>query len=232
MTQDKTLYFDELQEDFDNFMDDYDVNRRKELIFSILLAGRDLAGKKVLEVGCGTGKFSQEIAQRNADLTVLDIGPNLVESVSKRLHCDGVVGDACHLPFEENTFDFVISSECIEHTPDPLEAIARMARVCKQGGSVCLTTPNKLWYPVLWLSQKVKVRKFAGIENWVFPGQARKTLLDNDMGQVKTAGCHLWPFQLRFTRPLLTAIDRKAIFLYPLMINFGMTATKSSGRGE
>jgi ubiquinone/menaquinone biosynthesis C-methylase UbiE len=225
-TQKQGTYFDRLGDDFDSMMSDYDVERRQELVFGQLLAGASLKGKTVLEVGCGTGRFSQCIASLGANLTVLDIGPNLVKAVSERLSCRGVVGDACKLPFPDESFDLVVSSECIEHTPDPLAAIRQMCRVCRPGGTVCLTTPNKLWYPILWLSQKLGIRKFAGPERWIWRRQASEVMKQAGMSELTTSGCHLWPFQLRFTRPLLRRLDRSGRFLYPVMINFGIAGRK------
>jgi len=219
-------YFEKLEDKFSTYMSNYDVKRRHHLIFSILLKGLDLSDKQVLEVGCGTGAFSESINAKCAELTVLDIGAALVHNVSQKLQCKGVVGDACDLPFEDESFDVVISSECVEHTLDPIRAIRELCRVCKKGGSVCLTTPNKLWYPALVLYQKLGLRKFSGIENWIFPGQAKRTMMDSGIDKVRLRGCHLWPFQLKFTRPLLVFFDCYASWLYPFMINFGIVGHK------
>lgn len=220
-------YFDKLGDDFDRFMNSYDVQRRLALVFDVLLQSCDLRDRNVLEVGCGTGKFSEQIVARGARLTVLDIGPHLVQNVSQRLNCAGVTGDACALPFDNGLFDFVISSECIEHTPDPRRAIEQMCRVCRPGGLVCITTPNRIWYPVLTISQKLRLRKFAGIENWISPRRAAAIMHRQQMTDIGLAGCHLWPFQLKFTQPLLRLIDTHcAKQLYPLMINFGIIGRK------
>ena len=210
-------------------MDNYDVSRRCHLIFNDLSKDITLEDKKVLEVGCGTGRISNEIVDRKANLTVLDIGKNLVRQVSEKYGCDGTVGDACDLPFEDHSFDIVISSECIEHTPNPMKAVSEMCRVCKPGGTVCITSPNKLWYPVLWLSVKLKIRKFRGIENWLFPSQASAIMKKSNMESIQFSGCHLWPFQLKITRPVLAWLD-KALgrYLFPFMINYGIRGTKEA----
>jgi ubiquinone/menaquinone biosynthesis C-methylase UbiE len=77
---------------------------------------------------------------------------------------------------QDNSFDVVISSECIVHVPDPKKALEEMVRVLKAGGLIIVRTPNKLWYPVIWLWIVTGVRKFAGRENWRFPGRAAKIL--------------------------------------------------------
>lgn len=221
-------YFETLGDAFNHFMSDYDVERRIELLFTFLCHKNMLKKRKILEVGCGTGKISEKIVKSEGILTVLDIGPNLVKKVSKNLGCQGIVGDACQLPFADETFEVVISSECIEHTLHPQLAIKEMCRVCKKGGHVCLTTPNKLWYPILVLSQVIKIRKFAGIEKWIFPFQAKKIMQKAGMKNIYLSGCHLWPFQIKFSRPLLSKIDTLGKYLYPVMINFGIIGEKPS----
>lgn len=228
MKKDKQQYFDKLgEETFNEYMSQHDVSSRKYLIFSQLLSKMSLNEKQVLEIGCGTGQFSMEIQGRSKSLTVLDIGPNLVKNVSGTLGCIGTVGDATGLPFPDNSFELIISSECIEHTPDPEAAIKEMCRVCKPDGYICFTTPNKLWYPLLLLSHLFGIRKFSGIENWIFPHHAKKVLKQNAMNDIKISGCHLWPFQLKFTQSLLHRADKYGKWLYPLMINFGVVAQKS-----
>lgn len=223
----RQTYFEELGDDFERYMDDYDVSRRCYLIFNQLLTGVDFEGKKVLEVGSGTGRISQEIVARKADLTIVDIGEGLVRQVSQKLGCKGTVGDACNLPFADNSFEIVISSECIEHTLSPLKAVQEMCRVCKPKGIVCITSPNKLWYPVLWLSIKLNIRNFRGIENWLFPNQAGHAMRQSKMGNMQCCGCHLWPFQLKLTRPVLTWFDKKyGRHLFLLMLNYGIRGTK------
>lgn len=224
----KSEYFDKLGEDFETYMNNYDVERRSSLMFDDLLKNDEVSGRKVLEIGCGTGRFSEQIIRDGGELSVLDIGPNLVKDVSERLSCEGVVGDACELPFMNESFDMILSSECIEHTGDPKKAIFEMCRVCRKGGLVCLTTPNKLWYTAVVLSQILKVRKFEGPEKWIFPQQAASVMRKAGMTGITISGCHLWPFQLKFSRGLLLRFDKLGRFLYPLMINFGIIARKST----
>jgi SAM-dependent methyltransferase len=50
--------------------------------------------------------------------------------------------DATKLPFLAESFDIVVSCETIEHLPDPLSGLSEMARVCRPGGLLYLTTPN------------------------------------------------------------------------------------------
>lgn len=221
-----TDYYDQLGDKFEEYMSDYDVERRFHLIFFDLIEHGQLRGAKVLEIGAGTGRFSRMIQKLGGNLTVLDIGVNLVDVLTDELSCSGVAGDTLCLPFRDDSYDAIVSSECIEHTLDPELAIREMCRVCRPGGIVCLTTPNKLWYPVLVLSQKLGLRRYAGIEHWMFPVRAAAVMRGEGMGVVRMSGCHLWPFQLAFTRPLLSRLDKLGKWLYPFMVNFGILGRK------
>ncbi len=218
-------YFETLNDDFQQFMDKYDVERRKHLVFRFL-GPLIIDGAKTLEIGCGTGEFSRVLSSKGAELTVLDVGFNLTKSCCGN-QILGVVGDACKLPFASCSFELCVSSECIEHTAYPVAAIREICRVCKPGGLVVLTTPNLIWKPVLFLAEKLGLRKFRGIENWILPGDALREMEKCGMSDIKFTGCHLFPFQVKFARPLLRFFDGYGDLLYPIMINFGVRARKS-----
>jgi len=224
----RLTYYDELGDDFERFMSEYDVERRVSLVFHDLLEGGALDGLEVLEVGSGTGRFSRELLKRRARLTAVDVGVRLARVVARGAAATGVAGDACRLPFRDESFDLVLSSECIEHTLDPEAAIAEMCRVARVGGRVCLTTPNRVWWPALLVALRLRLRRFDGIESWRYPSRVVAELARHSVDQGLTrSGCHLWPFQLAPTRPLLRLIDRWGRRLYPVMINFGVCGRKS-----
>lgn len=218
------LYFEDIGEDFDGFMSDYDVSRRIELIDDMMPEG--VARLSCLEVGCGTGRISEYLSPRVGELTVLDISPRLACAVGGRLGVPSLAGDACRLPIANARFDLVVSSECVEHTADPLRAVAEMARVVKQGGFVIITTPNKLWYPLLVIARLSRIRKFRGPEDWRFPGAVAGTLTRHGMSVCEISGCHLFPWQVPLAKRVLPLFDRFGRRLYPLMINFGILAKK------
>jgi ubiquinone/menaquinone biosynthesis C-methylase UbiE len=123
------------------------------------------------------------------------------------------------MPCADSAFDVVVSSECIEHTADPYEAIAEMYRVLRPGGMLILTTPNKLWYPVLLVARKLCLRKFSGPECWTWPHETRRRLEALGFRNVVLSGCHLFPWQLPLARIVLPYLDRIGCILYPIMIN-------------
>ncbi len=60
---DKLIFYDSIAEQFDVLMNQYEVNKRLNIIFNRLLSD-DLNGKLVLDAGCGTGRFSAKLIER------------------------------------------------------------------------------------------------------------------------------------------------------------------------
>jgi 2-polyprenyl-3-methyl-5-hydroxy-6-metoxy-1,4-benzoquinol methylase len=109
-----------------------------------------LEGKRVLEVSCGRGGFSHLLAAKGAIMFGADFSEAALRIAQSRTAADGVNGkavrlaqaDAHNLPYADESFDVIISCETIEHLLDPLAAVKEMARVCRAGGLLYLTTPN------------------------------------------------------------------------------------------
>jgi len=90
---------------------------------------------RILDVGCGTKPYREIIEARCEEYIGMDINrEGKEESVD-------VVGNAQHLPFEENAFDVVAAFQLMEHLPDPNAFLAECYRVVKPGGHVLITTP-------------------------------------------------------------------------------------------
>ncbi|BBM85101.1 class I SAM-dependent methyltransferase [Candidatus Uabimicrobium amorphum] len=218
------LYFEEIGEQFDQWMSMYDVRQRIKLIMKSLPPNsKDMS---CLEVGCGSGKISESVVSMVKNLTVVDISEKLAKGVGKSLQVAWGEEDACHLSMANNSFDIVISSECIEHTPNPRRALSEMVRVLKPNGTLVVTSPNKMWYPVLWLSMVLKIRRFEGNENWLFPWSAAKFLKKHNMQVIRCGGCHLFPWQIPLAKKILPLFDRCDKVLYPFMINYGICGRK------
>jgi 2-polyprenyl-6-hydroxyphenyl methylase/3-demethylubiquinone-9 3-methyltransferase len=111
------------------------------------LAG--LAGKRVLDVGCGGGILAEAMAARGAQVTGIDLGEANIEVA--RLHllesgldvdyrCMAVEALATEQP---GGFDVVTCMELLEHVPDPGSVIAACARLARAGGPVFLSTLNR-----------------------------------------------------------------------------------------
>lgn len=220
----KDYYFESIGSDFDKWMSDYDVSRRAESICSAIPKNFNGAA---LEIGCGTGAISKSIRLMIENLTVSDISEVLARETADALACDWSQEDATKLSFADESYDLVISSECIEHTPDPSRCVVEMLRVLRPGGVLIVTTPNKLWWPVVRLAQITKMRKFQGNEKFLSVRELTSTINNNGGEVLQRTGCHLFPWHFPFVKPLLRRIDRYASVLHPLMINQVAVAHKA-----
>jgi len=226
----RDYYFESIGDDFDKWMSDYDVCRRISLIRRHV-RNRAL-DKSCFEVGCGTGKISEALRGCVGTLTVSDISETLARSVGERLGVSWSQQNACALNIPDHSFDVVISSECIEHVPDPRKALQEMVRVLKPGGFLVVTSPNKLWYPVIWVSMATKLRRFTGRETWLFPMQAANTVKFAGLREVQLDGCHLFPWQIPLAKRCLPIFDSVGKLLYPFMINYCVTGSKPLSGGH
>jgi len=108
-----------------------------------------LAGKKVLDVGCGGGILSEAMAQRGANVTGIDMGEAPLNIA--RLHAleSGVNVDYKQIPVEQlaaqmpGEFDVVTCLEMLEHVPDPASIIKACHTLVKPGGMVFFSTINR-----------------------------------------------------------------------------------------
>jgi 2-polyprenyl-6-hydroxyphenyl methylase/3-demethylubiquinone-9 3-methyltransferase len=225
--RDRKLYFyDTIAARFDAVMNPYDLHRRLELVFEEMLGGEDLRGRTVLDVGCGTGWFSQRAAERGARVTSLDIGLSLLEQVRAKADPDLVAADACALPFRDGAFDVVLSSECIEHTLDPRRAAAEICRVARPGGLVLITVPNRLWRFSATVAAVLKLRPYEGYEHWLGWGDLRRVLVRSGVAVSRMRGFHLLPPVWRRSWPVLRRLDEYGETLGPMMVNIAVLGRK------
>ena len=102
-----------------------------------------LAGKRVLEIGCGMGMHSEMLLKAGAGLTSIDISPTSALATAKRLAARGLTGDvrqmdAERLDFPDATFDLVWSWGVIHHSASTTRVLSEIARVLKPGGEARL----------------------------------------------------------------------------------------------
>jgi len=225
----KEYFYDTIADDFDSIMNMYDTNRRIEVIFDDFLGNENLSGKTLLDGGCGTGWFTKKAVERNAIVTSLDIAPKLVEITKKKCpNITGVEGSLLELPFDDNSFDYVISSDVIEHTPNPLDAVKELIRVLKPGGKICITVPNRtFWYFSVKIANTFKLRDYQGFENWVHYDELKDFLIKNNIEINDFKGIHLFPFLVPSLNSMLYKIDKKTEKkLGKFMVNVAAYGTK------
>ncbi|MEO1057502.1 MAG: methyltransferase domain-containing protein [Actinomycetota bacterium] len=108
------------------------------------------SGGRVLDVGCGAGSLwgtASAVMPEAIDLIVSDLSPGMVDEAVERAtstgrfaSVEGRVVDAQSLPFDDASFDLVVSTYALYHVPEPARAVAEIARVVRPGGAVALMT--------------------------------------------------------------------------------------------
>jgi 2-polyprenyl-6-hydroxyphenyl methylase/3-demethylubiquinone-9 3-methyltransferase len=108
-----------------------------------------LAGRNVLDVGCGGGLLAEAMARKGAQVTGVDLAEDLLQVA--RLHAleAGVElrylleSAERHVEQHAGTYDVVTCMEMLEHVPDPVAVIAALGRLVRPGGNVFVSTLNR-----------------------------------------------------------------------------------------
>jgi SAM-dependent methyltransferase len=111
-------------------------DREKEAVLSAL---GDLQGKRILEIACGTGRFTAMLAARGADIVGLDISAAMLKeargkarSLGVEDHLEFMRGDAARLPFPDDHFDTVFAMRFFHLADTPASFLAEMCRVSRE----------------------------------------------------------------------------------------------------
>jgi ubiquinone/menaquinone biosynthesis C-methylase UbiE len=97
-------------------------------------------GKSTLDLGCGEGRVSRDLAQRGHRVTAIDVSPTLLEA-ARKAHPEGtyLVADAAKLSFPDNSFDVVIAYNFLMDVEDLPGSVREAARVLKPGGKLVIS---------------------------------------------------------------------------------------------
>ncbi len=114
-------------------------------------------GSKVLDVACGTGNLALPAARLGANVTGVDIAPNLVEQARANAAREGLQaqfdeGDAEALPYDDASFDTVVTMYGAMFAPRPDVVAAELLRVTKPGGRIAMGN----WTPTGFIGQMFK----------------------------------------------------------------------------
>ncbi|KPQ24070.1 MAG: 3-demethylubiquinone-9 3-O-methyltransferase [Halomonas sp. HL-48] len=124
----------------------HDIN---PLRLDFIDARTGLAGKKVLDVGCGGGILSEAMAHRGADVTGIDLGESPLGVARLHAQEQGVAVEYRHISVEAlaeeqpGHYDVVTCMEMLEHVPDPASVVRACAALVRQGGFVFFSTLNR-----------------------------------------------------------------------------------------
>ena len=126
-----------------------------------------LRGARVLDVGCGAGLLSEAMAREGAQVTALDLAPELVEIARLHLLESGLKVDYRLQSVEDiavemsGGFDVVTCMEMLEHVPDPGSVLSACAALLRPGGTLVVSTLNRT--PLAFAAAIVGAEYIAGL---------------------------------------------------------------------
>jgi ubiquinone/menaquinone biosynthesis C-methylase UbiE len=188
ITEDK-----EVIELWDNISIQYDAEKywsnndaKANLIYLKNKFGSDFRNSKVLEMGCGSGLVSLELAKNGAQVSLLDISENVLNIAENYFNKNSQViinkypENALNNTVENNLFDLTWNAGVLEHfsNDDICKFISEMYRVTKPGGKIIILVPNKLCFPfqIMQFYLKITNKWRYGYENDISPFRLRKLI--------------------------------------------------------
>ncbi|MCK5397447.1 MAG: methyltransferase domain-containing protein [Thermoplasmata archaeon] len=136
----KKTDYDIASKEFDNIRSKSTVHL-DDWINSLIRWGKIGKNTRVLDAGCGTGRYSLEIHERTgANVTGIDFSRGMLSKASQKNTGIWLQGDASSLPFESENFDTVIIMLVLQHVDDEPKVISEAWRVLKPGGQLVIVT--------------------------------------------------------------------------------------------
>ena len=168
---------EEVRKTYDRIALIYDKKRKEKLIYNdynevpaTLSFLRNIRGKKILDLGCGSGIYTKILKQRGANVYGVDISPKMIELAKKNVKgVDFKVGTVYKLPYNSETFDIVLASLVVHYFSNLNKALREIRRVLKKNGVFIFSSDN----PVLNITHRMKgkPRKYRIFGNYFKEGK-------------------------------------------------------------
>ena len=171
-----------------------------------------LAGKKVLDVGCGGGILSESMARRGADVTGIDLGTENLKAAA--LHAEqSALHETLryqHIPVEElakthaSQFDVVTCMEMLEHVPDPSSIVQACFELLAPGGVCVLSTinrnPKSYLFAIVGAEYVLRLldRGTHDYAKFITPAELDKMAIDAGFTRQDIIGLHYNPLTKRY----------------------------------
>ena len=194
---------DNVKRSYQNDSADMDIHKTAET---------GLAGKKVLDVGCGGGILSESMARRGADVTGIDLGTENLKAAA--LHAEqSALHETLryqHIPVEElakthaGQFDVVTCMEMLEHVPDPSSIVQACFELLAPGGVCVLSTinrnPKSYLFAIVGAEYVLRLldRGTHDYAKFITPAELDKMAIDAGFTRQDIIGLHYNPLTKRY----------------------------------
>jgi ubiquinone/menaquinone biosynthesis C-methylase UbiE len=199
---------------FEQWSKDYDELRNKSFLekskknMALIVEQYKHDKHNLLEIGLGTGEGFEMISARFNFSYGMDVSEGMVRRAyfKGKMKNNLFVSDACSLPLQNDSFDFIICQDVVEHVPNQHQLILEIRRVLKDNGIAIITTPNPLWTPILYVAEKLKLKVEEGEHEFTFlSGLIKNSLRGRDCSIIIERPFMMFPIKSRldkFIEPL------------------------------
>ncbi len=111
---------------------------------ALLAALGPLQGRRLVEVGCDTGRFTAALTRAGAEVTGIDVDPAMLDLAATRVDVPLLLADAHTLPLDDDTYDVAVAVTLLEHQPRPPAHRVRARPGHPPWSDACLHTPRQL----------------------------------------------------------------------------------------
>ena len=161
-----------------------------------------LRGRRILEVGAGTGRDAVALAAAGATVVTIDyvkgsLGLTQKAAAQARADVTAVCGDGLGMPFPDGAFDVVFHQGLLEHFREPGFLLRENVRVLKPGGYLVVDVPQTFHYYTVGKQVLIALNRwFAGWETQFTPDQLERLCAATGMQVVRTYGDWMVPGQI------------------------------------
>lgn len=171
----------------------------------------DLAGKHVIDIGCGGGILAESMALKGANVTGIDMNKSLTDVAKLHLHESKATVEYLCTPAETiaeqrpQSYDVVTCLEMLEHVPDPAAIVQACARLLKPGGHVFFSTlnrnPKSYLFAILGAEYLLKMlpKNTHDYAKFIKPSELSKWIREAGMTPMGTKGIAYHPLTKQFS---------------------------------
>ena len=162
------------KEFFEETADEYDIKRNKSYLKQALINldkifdDYKIKNKNILEVGVGTGEVFRLLCNKSNNTYGFDVSENMIKiAKSKNKNGKLYVGDAENIANKDDSFEFAVCMDVLEHLENPKKCLNEIKRVLKKNGIAFVVNPNPLWGPIQYLAELFGLKVKEGKHNFV-----------------------------------------------------------------
>ena len=230
----------ELMESFDKEATDYDINTRtfhhkisEYVIYKNLEDElKKCENPKILDAGCGTGKFAIKLLRNNYSVDLLDISEKSLgiaknKAFSEKLQTNSYLGSCENTPFVDNSYNFVmLNGAVISYTPNPIALLQEINRILSSEGIIWFDFYNTIGWAIEITDVKYK-SEIAESENmliqmpdWDYPARVmsinyvRKILKENNFDIINEYGLINLSHSINLEERYSNKIDQEIVDKY------------------